>query len=276
MALVAEVTSVTCTAKSAIDASEYFLLYGMGSDFEENAYHVWFDKAGGDSEPSGLSSTGIECDISSATTASDVGAVVATQVAANADFSASNDSGTVTITNAVRGSVTNAADGNIGGSFSVTTSTAGTGTKNSNHKHPEDDMAWFIQDDHLAVVTTKGPDSTSVHSKLGDWKGIDESVIEGFLLHYTAEPNTVTALTGTNGTPDIDNTLHPFLVDYVKCKLYMDRAGQLSISDANASSISMNLSNQHERKWKECLVKYGSKKRDKVGGSRRIMPPNLQ
>ena len=169
--------------------------------------------------------------------------------------------------------MTNAADGNIGGSFSVTTSTAGTGTKNSNHKHPEDDMAWFIQDDHLAVVTTKGTDSTSVHSKLGDWKGIDESVIEGFLLHYTAEPNAVSAITDT---PDVDNTLHSFLVDYVKCKLYMDRAGQLSISDANASSISMNLSNQHERKWKECLVKYGSKKRDKVGGSRRIMPPNLQ
>ena len=91
--LAQEVTSVTCVAKAAIDASEYFLLYGMGSDFEENAYHVWFDKAGGDSEPSGLSSTGIECDISSVSTATDVGGVVATQVAANADFSASNDSG---------------------------------------------------------------------------------------------------------------------------------------------------------------------------------------
>ena len=63
MALAAEVTTVTCVAKSAIDASEYFLLYGMGTDFEENAYHVWFDKGGSDSEPSGLSSTGIECDI---------------------------------------------------------------------------------------------------------------------------------------------------------------------------------------------------------------------
>ena len=39
MALAAEVTSVTCTAKSAIDASEYFLLYGMGSDFEELPLH---------------------------------------------------------------------------------------------------------------------------------------------------------------------------------------------------------------------------------------------
>ena len=271
--LAQEVTSVTCVAKSAIDASEYFLLYGMGSDFEENAYHVWFDVAGGDAEPSGLSSTGIECDISSVSTATAVGGVVATQVAANADFSASNDSGTVTITNAVRGTVTDAADGNIGGSFAVSTTTQGTGTKNSNHKHPEDDMAWFIQGDHLAVVTTKGSSSTSVHSKLGDWKGIDESVIEGFLIHYMAEPNAVSAITET---PDIDNTLHSFLVDYVKCKLYMDRAGQLSVSDANASAISMNLSSQHERKWKECLIKYGSKKRDKVGGARRIMPPDIR
>ena len=271
--LAQEVTSVTCVAKSAIGASEYFLLYGMGSDFEENAYHVWFDVNSGDSEPSGLSSTGIECDISSVTTPSAVGGVVATQVAANADFSASNDAGTVTITNAVRGTVTDAADGNIGGSFAVSTTTQGTGTKNSNHKHPEDDMAWFIQDDHLAVVTTKGSDSTSVHSKLGDWKGIDESVIEGFLIHYMAEPDAVSAITNT---PDIDNTLHPFLVDYVKCKLYMDRAGLLSLTDANASAVSMNLSSQHERKWKECLIKYGSKKRDKVGGPRRIMPPNMQ
>ena len=276
MALAAEVTTVVCETQANIDAQEYFLLYGMGSDFEENAYHVWFNKGGSDADPAPSGSTGIECNISGATSADDVGVIVASQVGGNADFSASNSSGTVTITNAVRGSVTDGSNVNIGGSFSVTTSTAGTGTKNSNHKHPEDDMAWFIQDDHLAVVTTKGTDSTSVHSKLGDWKAIDESVIEGFLLHYTAEPNTVTALTGTAGTPDIDNTLHPFLVDYVKCKLYMDRAGQLSSADPNASSISMNLSNQHERKWKECLVKYGSKKRDKVGGSRRIMPPNLQ
>ena len=267
MALAAEVTSVTCVAKSAIDASEYFLLYGMGTDFEENAYHVWFDKAGGDSEPSGLSSTGIECDISSVTTAS----AVSTAIHAKTDFSTSVSTATITVTNAVRGSVTDAANVNAG--FTITTETAGTGTKNSNHKHPEDDMAWFIQDDHLAVVTTKGSDSTSVHSKLGDWKGIDESVIEGFLIHYMAEPDAVSAITDT---PDIDNTLHSFLVDYVKCKLYMDRAGLLSLSDANASAVSMNLSSQHERKWKECLIKYGSKKRDKVGGPRRIMPPNMQ
>jgi hypothetical protein len=271
--LAQEVTSVTCVAKSAIGASEYFLLYGMGSDFEENAYHVWFDVNSGDSEPSGLSSTGIEVDISADTNATQVASRATTAITAQTDFSAISSSEVITITNAVRGTVTDAADGNIGGSFAVSTTTQGTGTKNSNHKHPEDDMAWFIQGDHLAVVTTKGSSSTSVHSKLGDWKGIDESVIEGFLIHYMAEPNAVSAITDT---PDIDNTLHSFLVDYVKCKLYMDRAGILSVSDANASMVSMNISSQHERKWKECLIKYGSKKRDKVGGARRIMPPDIR
>jgi len=143
----------------------------------------------------------------------------------------------------------------------------------STYRYPEDYIAWFVRGDHLAIVTTQGSDASSTHKKLGDYKPIDEAVTNGVLIHYQAEPNAVSAITDT---PDIDNTLHPFLVDYVKCKLYMDRAGQLSVSDANASSISMTLSSQHERKWKESLIKYGSKKRDKVGGSRRIMPPNLQ
>jgi len=270
--LAQEVTKIICVADSSLSLqSKYFTISGMGSDFEQNDYYVWIDvdNLGTDPEPS--SATGIEVNIGEDDSGSQVATAVSTAIALKGDFSTSVSTDTVTVTNAVRGSVTNAANVNAG--FTITTETAGTGTKNSNHKHPEDDMAWFIQDDHLAVVTTKGSDSTSIHSKLGDWKGIDESVIEGFLIHYMAEPNAVSAITDT---PDIDNTLHSFLVDYVKCKLYMDRAGQLSVSDANASAISMNLSSQHERKWKECLIKYGSKKRDKVGGPRRIMPPNIQ
>jgi len=267
MALAAEVTSVVCETQANIDAREYFLLYGMGTDFEENAYHIWFDKAGGDSEPSGLSSTGIECDISGATSANDVGVIVASQVGGNADFSASNTSGTVTITNAVRGSVTNASNVNIGGSFAVTTSTEGTGTKNSNHKHPEDDVVWFMQGDNLAISTTKGTDSTSVHSKLGDLKAIDESVMEGLLIHYYAEPTAVDDITDSL---DLDNSLHLFVVDYVKSRLFMDKAAQSS--DAAVVSSSLNLSNAHERSWKDALVKFGNRKREKVGGSRIIRP----
>ena len=144
MALAAEVTSVTCTAKSAIDASEYFLLYGMGSDFEENAYHVWIDKASGDSEPSGLSSTGLECDISSVSSAADVAGIVAGVINGQTDFSASVTSGsTITVTIAVRGSVTDASDVNTG--FTISTSTQGVGTKTSNYDYPENELCWFIK-----------------------------------------------------------------------------------------------------------------------------------
>ena len=266
MALAAEVTSVTCTAKSAIDASDYFLLYGMGSDFEENAYHVWIDKAGGDSEPSGLSSTGLECDISSVTTAADVAGIVAGVINGQTDFSASVTSGsTITVTNAVRGSVTDASDVNTG--FTISTSTAGTGTKNSNHKHPEDDIMWFMQGDNLAISTTKGTDSTSVHSKLGHLKAIDESVIEGLLLHYYAEPTAVDDITDSL---DLDNALHLFVVDYVKSRLFMDKAAQSP--EAAVVSSSLNLANAHERKWKDALVKFGNRKREKVGGSRIVRP----
>ena len=266
MALAAEVTTVLCTLKSAIDASEYFLLYGMGTDFEENAYHVWIDKVGGDSEPSGLSSTGVECDISSVSTAIAVAGVVASAIDALADFSASNSSSaTVTITNAVRGSVSNASDVNTG--FTIATGTEGTGTKESNHKHPEDDVVWFMQGDNLAIATTKGTDSTSVHSKLGDLKAIDESVMEGILLHYYAEPTAVDDITDTL---DLDNALHLFVVDYVKSRLFMDKAAQST--DAAIVSSSLNLSNTHERSWKDALVKFGNRKREKVGGSRIVRP----
>ena len=266
MALAAEVTSVICTAKSVIDASEYFLLYGMGSDFEENAYHVWIDKAGGDSEPSGLSSTGLECDISSVTTAADVAGIVAGVINGQTDFSASVTSGsTITVTNAVRGSVTDASDVNT--EFTITTSTAGTGTKNSNHTHPEDDIMWIMQADNLAISTTKCTDSTSVHSKLGHLKAIDESVIEGLLLHYYAEPTAVDDITDSL---DLDNALHLFVVDYVKSRLFLDKASQST--DAAVVSSSLNLANAHERKWKDALVKFGTRKREKVGGSRILRP----
>ena len=270
MALAAEVTTVVCTAKSAIDASEYFLLYGMGTDFEENSYHVWIDKAGGDSEPSGLSSTGVECDISSVSSAVDVAGVVASAINTLADFSASNSSSTtVTITNAVVGSVSNASDVNTG--FTIATGTEGTGTKNSNHKHPEDDIMWFMQGDNLAIATTKGTDSTSVHSKLGDLKAIDESVMEGILIHYYAEPNALTSIsTPDSGALDLDNSLHLFVVDYVKSRLFMDKAAQST--DAAVVSSSLNLSNAHERTWKDALVKFGTRKREKVGGSRIVRP----
>tara|TARA_R100000008_G_scaffold85159_1_gene74359 strand:+ start:615 stop:1046 length:432 start_codon:yes stop_codon:yes gene_type:complete len=141
----------------------------------------------------------------------------------------------------------------------------------SNHKHPENDVAWFIVGDKLAIITTKGTDSSSVHSKAGDWKAIDEAVSNGVLIHYYAEPNTVDELTDY---PDIDNAMHANIVDYVKSKLYIDRAG--NAADPNASAVAMNLAMVHEKQWRDALVKFGTRRRDKIGGLRSVRTYDLR
>jgi len=141
----------------------------------------------------------------------------------------------------------------------------------SSYNNPEDFIAWFINGDHLAIVTTDGSDNDTIHQRLGDYKPINEAVTNGVLIHYSGEPNTVT---GIGDTPDIDNTMHSSLIDYVKFRLYQDKAG-ISV-DSNASAVAMSMARSHEGKWNEAIRKYGMKKRDKTGGPRRIMPADLR
>ena len=266
MALATEVTKIICVADSSSSLqSKYFTISGMGTDFEQNDYYVWIEVGGSGGTDPGVSGTAIPVSVATGAANSVVASAVSTALALKDDFSTSVSTATITVTNAVRGSVTDAANVNAG--FTITTETAGTGTKESNHTHPEDDMMWFIQGENLAITTTKGSDSTSVHSKLGDIKGIDESVIEGLLIHYYAEPTAVDDITDTL---DLDNSLHLFVVDYVKSRLFMDRAAQSS--DAAIVSSSISLSSAHERNWKDALVKFGNRKREKVGGVRVVRP----
>lgn len=141
----------------------------------------------------------------------------------------------------------------------------------SSYNNPEDFIAWFITGDHLAIVTTDGSDNDTIHQRLGDYKPINEAVTNGVLIHYSGEPNAVTEITDT---PDIDNSMHSSLIDYVKFRLYQDKAG-ISI-DGNASAVAMSMARSHEGKWNEAIRKYGMKKRDKTGGPRRIMPADLR
>ena len=141
----------------------------------------------------------------------------------------------------------------------------------SSYNNPEDYIAWFITGDHIAIVTTKGSDSDTIHQKEGDYKPIDEAVTNGVLIHYSGEPDAVTTL---DSVPDIDNTMHSSLIDYVKFRLYQDKAG--ISSDPNISSVSMAMARNHELKWTESTKRFGMKKRDKTGGARRIMPPDLR
>ena len=135
----------------------------------------------------------------------------------------------------------------------------------STYNYPEDYIAWFIKGNHLGLVTLKGNTEGSYHSKYGQYKPINEAVTNGLLLHYYAEPNAVSAITDT---PDVDNVFHSAIVDYVKARLYQDRAG--TTGDGNIASVSLNLASIHENKYNESVKKNGMQKRDKTGGPRRV------
>ena len=140
-----------------------------------------------------------------------------------------------------------------------------------NIKYPEDHAMWFIEGDKLALVTdvtSNGDTNTSSRKK---YKAIQEAVTDGIALSYNAEPNKVSAITET---PDVDNSMHNALIEYVKRCLYMDRAG--TAPDPNQSAVSMQMSRMHNEKWIEATRKFGRRKRDKVGGTRAVVPVDLR
>jgi len=141
----------------------------------------------------------------------------------------------------------------------------------STYTYPESYLAWFIKGNHLAVVTTKGNTAGTSHSLEGQYKPINEAVTNGILIHYYGEPNAVTAITDT---PDVDNVFHNSIVDYVKARLYEDKAG--NSEDTNLAQVSLNLATIHQSKWKESVKKNGMKKRDKTGGTRAIRFPSFR
>ena len=96
-------------------------------------------------------------------------------------------------------------------------------------------------------------------------------MLDGILIHFYAEPDAVTSI---DSTLDLDNSLHLYVVDYVKSRLFMDRAAQSN--DAGIASTSLNLGNVHERKWKDALVRFGTRKREKVGGLRVVRPFDMR
>ena len=52
----------------------------------------------------------------------------------------------------------------------------------------------------------------------------------------------------------------------------MDKAGA---GDINSMQGAIAMANQHEKKFKETVQKYGIRNKDKTGGSRIVKVPNL-
>jgi|TARA_R100000234_G_scaffold11527_1_gene6424 hypothetical protein len=137
----------------------------------------------------------------------------------------------------------------------------------SNINFPENSALWFVEGDKLALITKTDSSGNSRTTDRKLYKAIQESITDGLLIHYYGEPNSVVSI---NDTPDIDNTLHVAIVDYVKKCLYMDKAG--ASSDPGVSQSAMQMMVQHERRFNETVKRYGMRKRDKTGGTRAILP----
>lgn len=141
----------------------------------------------------------------------------------------------------------------------------------SNIKYPEDSARWFIEGDKLCLVTSVDSSGNNNNSARKRWKAIQEAVTNGLLIHYYAEPDSVTAVTGSL---EIDNTMHLAIVDYVKKCLYMDKAG--TSVDGNVSAMAAQMARMHEKNFNDAIIRYGMKKRDKTGGSRVLKSISLK
>ena len=119
------------------------------------------------------------------------------------------------------------------------------------YNYPEDYLSWYVVGDRIALVTSK---NTSSKNAL---ESIDESTSNGLLIEYRAQPRKIENL---SDVPEIDDTLHPTLVNYVNWKLFEDRLDEVSA----ASAV------KYQRLWETKVRQEAG--RDKVGGQRAIVP----
>jgi len=140
----------------------------------------------------------------------------------------------------------------------------------SSIKYPDSSASWYIEGDKFALITNVDSSGSGRTTARKQWKAIAEAVTDGVLLHYYGEPNKVRTI---NDEIDLDNSLHLSLVDYIKYRLYLDKAGVSP--DAGVSQSAMVVSMNHEKKFKDAVSRYGIRKRDKTGGTRAIVPSNF-
>ena len=100
-------------------------------------------------------------------------------------------------------------------------------------------------------------------------------ITNGFVISYYAEPDKLdnSSGAGISGTIDIDNVLQPALIDYEKAKALMDAAARTD--DPNIAQIKMIAGQQALASYREAIRKFGSKKNDKIGGTRAVVPADL-
>lgn len=145
----------------------------------------------------------------------------------------------------------------------------------STFKDPSVNFSWWIEGDKIAIATTEG-DGGTTETGQGRHKapiiGSGSDVItNGILLSYYAEPDKLLSIAGII---DIDNTLQPALIAYVKAKALMDAAARTN--NAELASIKMQSAQLAMAEYKEMVIRYGARRRDKTGGTRGVVPSNFR
>jgi|TARA_R100000995_G_C3453542_1_gene109379 hypothetical protein len=141
----------------------------------------------------------------------------------------------------------------------------------SNYTDPSDSFVWWIEGDKLAIATTKGDGGTAETSE-GKFKAASigssgDVITSGLLISYYGEPDKITSV---SSTIDLDNVLQPALIDFVKAKALMDLAA--NTEDPNIAQIKMAAGQQAMASYQDAVKRFGSRKRDKLGGTRAIAP----
>ena len=144
----------------------------------------------------------------------------------------------------------------------------------STFKDPSVNFVWWIEGDKIAIATSEGDGGTTETGE-GRLKapiigsGTD-LITNGMLISYYAEPDKLTSITGTI---DIDNTLQPAIIAYVKAKALLDAAARTN--NAELAQIKMQSAQMAMNEYKQMVTKYGVRRRDKTGGTRGIVPTNF-
>ena len=116
---------------------------------------------------------------------------------------------------------------------------------------PEDQLLWYIEDDQLALITSKSVSSDN------EYESIDESLVDGLMIEYSSIPQ----VEDVEDTPDVDSSIHPSIVSYVKWKLFED----------NPATLEQAM--YFERLWTLQSKKWATRK--KTGGPKRLTPFKL-
>lgn len=122
-----QTTSITLPSATSVQSGQYFTI---NSALDTNKYYVWFNKDGAGGDPYVIGKIGVEVPIYTGDTSLNIAFALNNAINAltTGDMSSTDNlDGTVTITNLIAGYTTNAANVNVGGSFSVSIDQTGTG-----------------------------------------------------------------------------------------------------------------------------------------------------